>query len=56
MLTAAKTGNNYHLWWHPHNFGENVAENLKQLREIIDYFNVLKSKFGFESAAMGDFA
>src|SRR5205823_6589952 len=28
MTDAAKRGRVYHLWWHPHNFGMHLAENL----------------------------
>lgn len=28
MTFAAKKGRNYHLWWHPHNFGENIIEKI----------------------------
>ena len=55
MTYAAKNGLVYHLWWHPHNFAENRIENIKQLKEIIYHFNVLKDKYGFESVNMGDF-
>lgn len=26
----------YHLWWHPHNFGENLTANLAALESILD--------------------
>ena len=52
MLYAAINNKNYHLWWHPHNFGENVAENMNQLKEIIDYFNELRLKYDFSSSNM----
>lgn len=55
MKYAAKNGENYHLWWHPHNFGDDVQNNLKQLEEIILYFNELKLKYNFKSANMLDF-
>lgn len=55
MLHAAQNNLVYHLWWHPHNFGDNVGENLIQLEELINYFKTLRSKYDFESAAMIDF-
>ena len=34
MTFAAKNNRNYHLWWHPHNFGFYTEENLSSLKEI----------------------
>lgn len=56
MAFAAQNNLEYHLWWHPHNFGENVTENIKQLKEIIFHYRELNENYGFQSAAMGDFA
>lgn len=55
MTYAAKNNRNYHLWWHPHNFGNDVPENMKQLKYIIDHFNTLREKYDFQSRAMRDF-
>lgn len=38
---AAKRGEVYHLWWHPHNFGKNIEENLQFLHEILQHVNEL---------------
>jgi len=54
MHHAAKSGFNYHLWWHPHNFGINTIDNIAALREIILQFNKLKDEFGFKSSTMED--
>ncbi len=35
MEFAAKHGKLFHLWWHPHNFGTNQAENLEFLEKIL---------------------
>lgn len=56
MLSAAKRGEHYHLWWHPHNFGDYPKENLLQLREILEYFKFLRATYGFSSKNMGDFS
>jgi len=55
MTNAARNSKNYHLWWHPHNFGENIFENMEQLREIINHFKLLKDKYNFQSCSMKDF-
>ena len=35
MELAAKKGEFYHLWWHPHNFGNDPENSLKELEKII---------------------
>ncbi len=49
MSHAAKTGEYFHLWWHPHNYGDNMKENLKQLEEICRHFHHLQTKYGMKS-------
>ena len=34
-IVAAKNNEDYHLWWHPHNFGVNIRENIKNLDNIL---------------------
>lgn len=55
MTYAAKKNLNYHLWWHPHNFGNDVEKNKEQLIEIIKHFKELENSYNFSSANMGDF-
>lgn len=52
MNSAAKTNRNYHLWWHPHNFGNSTDENLRYLEEILKHFKKLNAKYGFSSKSM----
>ena len=52
METCAKKGTIYHLWWHPHNFGANPFENMKDLHVIIGKFQELQNKYGFQSLNM----
>lgn len=56
MTYAAKHNKNYHLWWHPHNFGYYPAENIAQLVELINHFKHLEKKYSFTSANMIDFS
>jgi len=56
MTRAARSGQNYHLYWHPHNFGLQQDANLNFLERILDHFDKLKASYGFLSASMGDFA
>jgi len=53
MTVAARERKGYHLWWHPHNFGQNLAANLEGLDQIIKHFVNLRDRFGMQSAAMG---
>lgn len=52
MKRAAERGQRYHLWWHPHNFGVNMDENLAFLTEILEYFQKLRHEKGMESKNM----
>jgi len=46
----------FHLWWHPHNFGVNLVENIALLREILEHFRKLHSEYGMMSSAMAEWA
>lgn len=52
---AARLGGCYHLWWHPHNFGRNMAKNLSQLETIITCYKECRDHFGMTSRNMRDF-
>jgi peptidoglycan/xylan/chitin deacetylase (PgdA/CDA1 family) len=52
MKQAGEEGSNFHLWWHPHNFGVNQKENLKNLEELLSYFQKLKSDYNMNSLTM----
>lgn len=52
MTEAAKKKAYYHLWWHPHNFGNNPRECLAELEQIVQHFISLKKTYGFRSMTM----
>lgn len=52
MKHASISGENFHLWWHPHNFGVNQKENLKNLEALLKYFQELKSSYQIRSLTM----
>ena len=54
MNYAAKEGKNYHLWWHPHNFGLHLKENLNSLRIICEHYSKLKTLYGMQSKFIGE--
>lgn len=55
MSYAAKNRRCYHLWWHPHNFGADINENMKFLETILIHYKKLNAEHGFSSALMKDF-
>jgi peptidoglycan/xylan/chitin deacetylase (PgdA/CDA1 family) len=52
MERAASTGEVYHLWWHPHNFGNFSEENLIDLEAILKHFRYCKAKYQMQSLTM----
>ncbi len=56
LLAAARTDSIFHLWWHPHNFGVNLQQNLATLEELLQHFSVLQDKYGMRSLTMADVA
>jgi hypothetical protein len=56
MLKAAREGSLFHLWWHPHNFGKNLEENMSQLESILAYYSELKNEYGMLSMTMNEIA
>jgi peptidoglycan/xylan/chitin deacetylase (PgdA/CDA1 family) len=56
MTKAARTGQIFHLWWHPHDFGARPDENLAALEQVLGHFARLRAEHGFVSASMRDVA
>jgi peptidoglycan/xylan/chitin deacetylase (PgdA/CDA1 family) len=56
MLHCAKNGLNFHLWWHPHNFGGNLSENIAVLDELLNHFRTLRDSYGMQSHTMAEAA
>lgn len=54
MTYAAKNNLVYHLWWHPHNFGANITENLNFLTLILQHYSFLNKKYTFKSLTMNE--
>ncbi|TWO33979.1 polysaccharide deacetylase family protein [Seonamhaeicola sediminis] len=52
MTYAAKNKLNYHLWWHPHNFGSNERENFNFLTQVLEHYKFLKGNYDFNSTTM----
>ena len=56
MTIAAKKNQLYHLWWHPHNFGINIPENLANLTIILNHYQLLQQQYGFTNLTMKEAA
>ena len=54
--SAARLGGVYHLWWHPHNFGRNMAINLARLDTILNTYRFCRDTYGMTSCTMRDLA
>lgn len=51
---AAKHNKLFHLWWHPHNFGVNIDENIDFLRKILNHFKHAQQTYGMKSLNMAE--
>ncbi|MCC6936768.1 MAG: polysaccharide deacetylase family protein [Flavobacteriales bacterium] len=54
MDHAARTGTLFHLWWHPHNFGSDLEQNMAMLEKILMHYDRLHREHGFTSYTMGE--
>jgi len=52
MTYAAERGEVFHLWWHPHNFGVNIEQNLAMLERILTRFAALRDAGRMRSMTM----
>jgi hypothetical protein len=56
MDAAANSSRTFHLWWHPHNFGLHLDENIAFLARIADYYANLNRSTGWPSLTMAEVA
>lgn len=54
MLHAAQNGEMYHIWWHPHNFGANMEQNLAFLEELLKCYKDCQQNYGMQSMTMNE--
>jgi hypothetical protein len=52
MTDAGERGRLFHLWWHPHNFGANLRENLSSLEQLLEHYSRLNLSHGMRSLTM----
>jgi hypothetical protein len=56
MRDAAQRGRDFHLWWHPHNFGNHTSQNLAILDDVLHEYRLLRERYGWPSRNMGEAA
>jgi len=54
MTAAAKKKKIYHLWWHPHNFGQNMEKNFSILVKVLEHYKMLEKKYQMQSLNMAE--
>lgn len=53
---AAVTPGIFHLWWHPHNFGVHIDDNLRFMRGVLEAFARCRDRHGMRSLSMAGVA
>ncbi|HMU32520.1 MAG TPA: polysaccharide deacetylase family protein [Pyrinomonadaceae bacterium] len=56
MMDAARNNRLFHLWWHPHNFGVNLEQNLTFLTRVLNEYSGLRERYGMLSLTMSEVA
>jgi hypothetical protein len=56
MRDAAHKRRDFHLWWHPHNFGTHTSQNLAMLANVLDEYRMLRERYDWPSRTMGEAA
>lgn len=56
IVYAAQNKELYHLWWHPHNFGNNIDKNIETLEKILQVYKKCHDQYGMHSYTMKEFA
>ena len=56
MSHAAKNGELFHLWWHPHDFGANIEANIMFLTKVLEHYKVLEKEYGMKALNMKEVA
>lgn len=51
---AAKQNEIFHLWWHPHNFGKNIKDNIEYLESVLFDFSQISDQYGMKSLNMSE--
>lgn len=54
ITNAAKKGEVFHLWWHPHNFGKDIDSNIRFLSEVLIHVAAMRDQYGLTSLTMAE--
>jgi peptidoglycan/xylan/chitin deacetylase (PgdA/CDA1 family) len=54
MTRAAESGEVYHLWWHPHNFGWYPEDSLAGLQQILNHYQYCTERYKMTSLTMAE--
>jgi predicted oxidoreductase len=54
MMQAARDNEVYHVWWHPHNFGNYPQQSLEALEQILKAYQTCANQYGMVSMNMGE--
>jgi peptidoglycan/xylan/chitin deacetylase (PgdA/CDA1 family) len=53
---AARNKEIFHLWWHPHNFGVNLKENINFLRKVLEVYKRCEKNNEMQSLSISETA
>lgn len=56
LKDAARNKRIFHLWWHPHNFGDNIDDNFRILEDILECYRDCEKKYNMQSMSMFEIA
>lgn len=56
MTKAALNKKDFHLWFHPHNFGVNIEQNILNLEKILLHYKYLSEKYGMNNIKMNSYS
>jgi len=54
LTKAAEQRGIFHLWWHPHQFGDDSESKVHFLRLFLVHFSALREKYGLQSLTMNE--
>lgn len=53
---AAENREIFHLWWHPHNFGVDLEENINFLRKVLEIYKQCEKNWKMQSLTISETA
>lgn len=56
MDLAARAGEMYHLWWHPHNLAQYPEQSLEEVKIVLEFFSSCRERYSMQSHSMGTMA